>query len=402
VRRRAGLVSLAVGLAAAGAGAALGVAAERLAVGRPLLPPFDDDRDPDDTEHYGDLHTPAVAVTADDGTVLHVEVEEADPGAAAPVTVVFSHGYALSMDSWHFQRKALRGRYRLVLWDQRGHGRSGTGAAGSATIDQVGADLSAVVDAVAADGPLILVGHSMGGMTVMALAERRPELFAERVLGVGLVSTSAGGLAQVDFGVTGLGHLVQQAGPVALRALNRTPRLVERARRLGSDLESVLVKRWSYASDVSPALVRFTARMIAATRLEVIADYLPTFSTHDKRRALAALDGIEVLVLVGDHDLLTPSEHSDQIVERLPGAEHVVVRSAGHLVMLEHPDVVTAHLEQLIERSLRSAASASSAGPEDGEPPARVPGVRRTVTSLRPGRKRRRRRRRGEGGEGAA
>ena len=38
----------------------------------------------------------------------------------------------------------------------------------------------------------MLVGHSMGGMTIMALAEQRPELFAERVAGVALISTSAG------------------------------------------------------------------------------------------------------------------------------------------------------------------------------------------------------------------
>ena len=389
---RVGLLSLGVGLAAAGVGAAVGVAAERLAMGRPLLPGAPDD----DGEDYGDLHTPAVAVPADDGVALHVEVEEPDAEHAAriargeqpPVTVVLCHGYALSMDAWHFQRKALRGVYRLVLWDQRGHGRSGTGDAGSATIDQVGRDLSAVIDAVAPDGPLVLVGHSMGGMTIMALADRCPELFAERVLGVAFVSTSAGGLSEVDLGVAGMGRLVQRAAPGALRVLNRTPRLVARARALGSDLETVLVRRYSYASDVSPALVRFTARMIAATRLEVVADYLPTFSVHDKRAALAALDGIEVLVIVGDHDLLTPAEHSDTIVDALPGAEHVVVRDAGHLMLLEHPDVVTEHVLGLIERALRSHVGrpGGSGGPGGTGGPAGGRGrsaVRRTVTSLR-------------------
>ena len=91
-----------------------------------------------------------------------------------PPTIVFSHGYALSLDSWHFQRKALRGRYRLVFWDQRGHGRSATGPHGSATIDQIGRDLARVIEALAPDGPLVLVGHSMGGMTVMSLAEQDP------------------------------------------------------------------------------------------------------------------------------------------------------------------------------------------------------------------------------------
>jgi len=113
------------------------------------------------------------------------------------------------MDSWYYQRKALRGgRYRVVTWDQRGHGRSGTGPPASATIDQLGSDLSAVIDTVAPDGPLVLIGHSMGGMTVMALADRRPELFRERVLGVGLVSTSAGGLGRLDLGVPGVGRWV--------------------------------------------------------------------------------------------------------------------------------------------------------------------------------------------------
>ena len=172
-RARETLVTLGAGLAAAGLGAVLGVAAERLAMGRPLLP-FGT-VDGVDSEDYGDLHTKATMVTADDGTLLHVEVEEI--GAAlsvrgarqTPVTVVLCHGYALSMDSWHFQRKALRGRYRLVCWDHRGHGRSGSGPAGSATIDQVGADLAAVLDAVAPTGPLVLIGHSMGGMTIMSL-----------------------------------------------------------------------------------------------------------------------------------------------------------------------------------------------------------------------------------------
>jgi pimeloyl-ACP methyl ester carboxylesterase len=386
-RPRVGLVSLGVGLAAAGVGAAIGLAAERVAVGRPLLPPFGEPEP--DGQDYTSLHVPGIRVTADDGTVLHVEVDEPTGGTDASgdgLTVVLSHGYALTMDSWYFQRKALRGRYRLVCWDQRGHGRSGSGAPGSATIDQLGSDLERVVEAVAPTGPLVLIGHSMGGMTVMSLAHRAPELFRSRVLGVALVSTSAGGLGEVDFGVAGLGRLVQRLAPGTVRALARTPRLVERGRRLGSDLETVLVRRYSYASAVSADLVRFTADMIASTRLEVISDFLPTFAAHDKRAALAALDGLELLVLVGDSDLLTPADHSADIVDRLPGAEHVVVRQGGHLVMLEHPDVVTGHLAELVARSLRAAGKPSGPGRRSGR-------VRRSVTPLR---------RRGQRRDGAA
>jgi fermentation-respiration switch protein FrsA (DUF1100 family) len=119
--------------------------------------------------------------------------------------------------------------------------------------------------------------------------------------------------------------------------------------------------------------------MIASTRLEVISDFLPTFPVHDKRGALVVLDGIEVLVIVGDADMLTPPAHSEEIVRRLPGAEHVVVRDGGHLLLLEHPEVVTGHLVELVERSQRSL---DRRGPPGG--PARGPGrVRRTVIPLR-------------------
>jgi pimeloyl-ACP methyl ester carboxylesterase len=213
-------------------------------------------------------------------------------------------------------------------------------------------------------------------MTVMSLAQEDPQLFDERVLGVAFVSTSAGGLEQLNFGLPRIGPLVNRVAPRALKALALTPSLVERGRRIGSDLEALLVRRYSYSSPVSAALVRFTAEMIASTRLEVISDFLPTFSTHDKREALATLSSHDVLVMVGDGDLLTPVAHSEEIVRRIPGAEHVVVRDSGHLLMLEHPEIVTMHLVELLERSVRRRDTS----PEDRR---RLPLVRRTVTPVR-------------------
>jgi pimeloyl-ACP methyl ester carboxylesterase len=355
--RRTGLLSLGVGLGAAAAGAVLGVAAERAAVGRPLVGRRDGSGPHDGSEPdvpIGSLRSAPMAITSDDGVALHVEVDEPDRPDPDGLTIVFSHGYALNLDSWHFQRKALRGRYRMVFWDQRGHGRSQRGGRGSATIDQVGQDLVSVIEAVAPSGPLVLVGHSMGGMTVMSLAAHARHLFDERVVGVALIATSAGGLADNDFGMVVAGRAFRRLAPSALAMLARMPGVVEKGRRIGGDLEQVLVRRYSYASDVSEELVDFTARMIAATRIEVINDFFPEFSGHDKLEALEALAGIETLVLVGDDDLLTPGDHSETIVQRLPHSEHVVVRAGGHLVMLEHPEVVTPHLMALLDRARRA------------------------------------------------
>ena len=115
----------------------------------------------------------------------------------APVTVVFSHGYCLSQDSWHFQRAALRGVVRTVLLGPaqprplRRAARAQAADGVPVTIDQLGRDLKAVIDAAAPEGPLVLVGHSMGGMTMMALADQYPELVRERVVGVAFVGTSS-------------------------------------------------------------------------------------------------------------------------------------------------------------------------------------------------------------------
>jgi pimeloyl-ACP methyl ester carboxylesterase len=346
VSKRSGLLGLGAALVAAGAGTAIGLAAERWTVRRTTS----GETDPGLGTLTGDVRP----VVAADGTKLHVEVDELPDGADAGLTVVFSHGYCLSRQSWHFQRQAMRGRYRMVFWDQRGHGLSDAGPKGSCTVDQCGHDLQAVIDAVAPTGRLALVGHSMGGMTIMALAMHAPELVAERVAGVALVSTSAGGLANVHWGLRGqLGVVAHKVVPAAVAGLARVPALVNRSRRIGTDFQQVVVQRYSFASPVPESLARFTAEMIASTPIDVVAEYLPTFDLHDKHEALAALDGIETLVLSGADDLLTPPEHSEEIVRRLPGAEQVLVPDAGHLVMLEHPDVVTEAICDLLDRAER-------------------------------------------------
>ena len=301
---------------------------------------------------YGTLRGEPVEVVASDGTRLHVEVDEPAGAPASALTVVLSHGYGNTLDAWHHQRAALREHgYRAVLWDHRGHGRSARGPAGSGTIRQVGDDLHRVLGAVAPTGPLALVGHSMGGMAVMALAAAHPDLVDARVRAVAFVATSAGDLASVDHGLPLVGPWVARAAPYALALAARRAGIVERGRRLTAEVEQRLVRHWSYASPVSDELSRFTAAMIAGTRVEVIADFLPSFSTHDERAALAALAGSEVLVVAGERDLMTPASHSAEIARALPGSELVVVRDAGHLVMLEHPAIVTPRLLALLRRA---------------------------------------------------
>ncbi len=346
-----GLIGAALGVVATGAAA--GLAAERYAVGRSRLRP-----DPYADEPFFRLPADRVrTVLADDGVPLHVE--EVGP-SQAPVTLLFVHGYTQEMAAWHFQRQALAtdGHGRLVFYDQRAHGRSGRGRPETATIDQLGRDLHAVLQAVAPRGPVVLVGHSMGGMTVMALADAHPELFGPRVVGVALIGTSTGKLAELTFGLPALVRPVsRRVLPWVTRGMRNKPRSFERGRRVGTDLAFLLTRFGGFGDrDVSPSLVQLVEQMAANTPVDVIAEFYDTFTTHDKLAALGALDRVETLILVGSKDLLTPVDHSQAMADVLPAAHLVVVEGAGHMVPLERPELVTMHLRALVGRAVRAAA----------------------------------------------
>ena len=370
--RQVGLIGGVLGLAAAGT--AVGIAVARSATnrvraedaGRPDVdtapagrlraedPLGDARRDPDRT----------ALVQTDDGVLL--AVEEIGP-TDAPLTVVFVHGYALSMGSWAFQRRDLaaelatanghRPRARLVFYDQRGHGASGRGDAAHATIEQLAADLEQVLTARVPRGPVVLVGHSMGGMTVQALAHRRPELFGDRVVGVALLSTSSGDLADLDLGLPHLLSRVRVAVlPAAAWTMRHRPAFAERTRRLAKDVVSAATRSLSFASpDVDPALAHYVDAMISGTPVDVIAEFYSALMSLDVSAAIEPLRRVPVLVLTGDGDRMLPMQHSELIVQRLREAgadvELVVVPQAGHLVPLEHPEQVTRALSGLIRRA---------------------------------------------------
>lgn len=293
-------------------------------------------------------------VTADDGVPL--SVEEVDPagGGDPELTIVLVHGYTLDRRCWHFQRrdlaKSAAPRVRQVLYDQRSHGRSGRSARDACTIDMLGRDLDAVIRAVAPTGRLVLLGHSMGGMTIMALAERNPELFAERVCGVALLNTSAG-----EIGRSGLPRpLLSRRNPVMIAAAQVAawqPTAVERGRAVGSHLLWGLTRRFAFGdATASPALVDLVDSMIGATPVEVMTDFLKTLGAHDRYSALAGLRHVETLVLGSDNDRMIPYQHSEAIAALLPDTRLVRVPGAGHLAMLEQPEFVTAHLIGLLSR----------------------------------------------------
>src|SRR5690349_15289163 len=327
----AGIVGAVVGLAAAGT--TVGVAVHRVAQHRVRADRVAFDGQTPAELREDDPLGPAsrkadrtALVQADDGVLLHVE--EIGP-LGAPLTVVFVHGYTLSAASWTFQRRTLaaelatangsRPSARLVFYDQRGHGASQRGSAERSTIEQLAKDLATVLEARVPRGPVVLVGHSMGGMTVIGLAELHPELFGTRVVGVALVSTSSGNLADLNFGLPEFLTRVRAAVlPIAAWTMRRRPAIAEGTRRAAADLISVVTRALSFASpDVDPALVHYVDAMIAGTPVDVIAEFYPALAGLDETGALEPLRRVPTLVLTGDADRMIPKAHSELIVERL-------------------------------------------------------------------------------------
>ena len=292
----------------------------------------------------------------------------ASASVAPRPTLLFTHGFCLPQDCWHYQRAEFSATHRMVFWDQRGHGRSDRPPRGEdgkgkpVTIEQLGEDLYSVLEATCPTGPVILVGHSLGGMTLMALAAAHPELFGDRIVGAALISTSAGRFEDVAFGLPRpSAKLLHRATPTVLELLAKQTGLVERGRALGGDLGLVLTRRYAFGSDVPESLVRYTQDLIQSVPIDVIADFYPIFGQLDFNAALPVFDRVPCLVLSGANDLVLPVAHSEALADAIPSADYVVLPNAGHAVILEHPDAVGEALRTLVGRVESQLGTPSSA-----------------------------------------
>ncbi len=315
--------------------------------------------DPMRREPFGSLHTEPVIVTADDGVELVVEIEEPIDAPAGAPTIVFLPGFCLPMDCWHFQRRDLRDLGRLVFYDQRAHGRSGRGSPETATIEQLADDLHTVLETIAPDVPVVLVGHSLGGMVVMAYADAHPKLFGERIVGVALLTTSPGKMAEMTLGLPAA--VMQRVWPVAPTVVNRVatqPLVVRRGMKADRGIGLMITRRLSFGrADVPTSLVRFAGRLLSSTPLDVFAEYFSQFDRHDKEPALPVLQACPTLIVAAGRDMLTPAEHSRAMAAVLPEAELLVLPESGHLVQLEEPEQINTALRRLLDRVKLGAAN---------------------------------------------
>jgi pimeloyl-ACP methyl ester carboxylesterase len=277
-------------------------------------------------------------VRADDDAWLAASVHE--PATAPDVdaaTIVLAHGWTLTQEAWApVVTQLLEAGSRVVTFDQRGHGASPLHGPGlrhpAPTVRALGHDLAAVLRATVPDGPVVLGGHSMGGMTVLAYAGSHPSEVRERVRGVLLASTSAGDLAA-------------RAGRkevVVMRLISYLPR-----RTAGRHITVDGQRRLLFGEEARPQDVQRTRDLAAGTRVATIGRFHTALTRHDETEALAALVDVPLRVVVGERDRLTPVAHAQRLVGLAPHADLDVLSRKGHMLPFEAPDELAAHLLRL-------------------------------------------------------
>ena len=277
-----------------------------------------------------DLTLPAgdeLVVTTDDGARLAVTV--AGPSAGGPVPVVLPHCWTGTRAVWvPVARRLIDAGHRVVLYDQRGHGGSTTGRE-PISVERLGDDLAAVLAHL--DLPeLVLVGHSMGGMTVMSFACRHGDVLHGRVRGVALVATAAHGLS-----ANGRERLWRI---VLWRAWINRPLAHPRLGRL--------LVRGSFGARPLHAHVEETRRMFLETPVDVRRRCVEAIGAMDLREGLCAVD-VPTTVVLGTRDTMIVNSLTRAIADSVPGAGVVELAGAGHMLPFERPDEVTAEVRRL-------------------------------------------------------
>ena len=276
-----------------------------------------------------------------DTTIAWYEVGPPD----SDTTVVFIHGFALSAHTFYYQVDALREQgVRCLLVDLRGHGLSHKVAPQQCTIADAALDCLAVLEHRPPQGKMIIVGHSLGGMVALSLIEQLPAQLRKQLAGLVTVGSS-----MRRFAARGLTRALESWTATTLY-------------RIGSSLPSRLdpLRFWA-ACAVSPVAaatltglpdrehIRFHAALFVDTPLATLVGFFDDVVKHHGYGAASYLESVPGEIIVGSADILAPVSQAQDMAAHWPRARLSLVAGAGHMVILERPEVVNAAIARLIE-----------------------------------------------------
>lgn len=293
-----------------------------------------------------------------DGLDLHVRVHGPE---SAPLTVVLAHCWTSDHDDWRYQVRDLMNAYghdiRILTWDHRGHGDSAESPKGACTVENVGRDMGDLIDTYAPTGDLVLAGHSLGGMAMLALAEQRPELVRDRVVAATFVSTSSSEMDTVTLGLPELNEGLRAQIPRLLALRSRL--LSKKHRRRQPFIERLVVRRYLFGSPMRLRDAALAAEGIINSPSATMVGFYEDIMEHDRCVSCSVFDDIPTRVLVGERDVLTPPHHGRKIASSIKGATFTIAPGAGHMLPLERDELVS---KVLIDQVAAALAATSAPG----------------------------------------
>jgi len=293
---------------------------------------------------YGTIRGSSIGpVESFDGTKLYVGEAGSGP------TVLFVHGFCLNASSWHYQLQEMSDEFRCVVYDMRGHGESERPASDDYAMEAHARDLEAVIASI--EEPVMVVGHSMGGMALIQYAGLFPEQIGDKVRAVALVDTAAhdvmGGMVPSAARLlTPALRLLEQA---ATMAAARNPEAFDRVRKNQKNMVALLIKLMGFGPKAHRHQLAFMNQMLQAIPAEILVPIVKTLRAMDVTGALDNID-VPTLVVVGARDRLTPRAAARFLATAIHGARLEVIPHAGHMPMLEQPEEFNAVLRRFLKQ----------------------------------------------------
>lgn len=290
---------------------------------------------------------------------LPVTVETYGPRARAGVPqLVLSHGWICTGRVWHEQVRGLADRYRIITYDQPGHGRTPAPTSGEYDLDLLGDTLYAVVEQATGSGPIVVAGHSLGGMSLLNAADRHREVLDERIAAAVLISTTSRARPErftFEFGLHAVSQLEQGIRRLVPTLRNsRLSSVTGRAYSSSSDLSTLIVRAMAVGPDPDPRIVDFVEQLRVASDPDMVLGLTEAVLGADVDAGLARLRA-DVSIIVGSHDRLTPRSLAERMAE-VSGGELIELAGVGHMAPLEGGDQVN----EILERHLRTSEATPS------------------------------------------
>ena len=266
-----------------------------------------------------------------DGSVLQVEFFGPEDGQP----IILSHGWGPNSTVWYYAKRQLSDRFRVIVWDLPGLGKSTRPKNNDYSLEKYARDLEAVV-AISGDKPVILLGHSMGGMINLTFCRLFPEHLGRRVAGLILVDTTyTNPLKTCIF--SGVLRKLQKPllEPLLYLAIVLSPILwLMTWLSYLNGLLYINVELSGFTGTETRGQLNFAALLSALGSPGVLARGTLAMFKFDETKTLANIN-IPALVVCGASDIATKPVASDRMKAELPDAERFTIKPGGHMALME-------------------------------------------------------------------